>query len=564
MASAYIVFEYFSYRKAESNKVSTLALVIASNSSAALAFQSDDDANEILNALKADKYITAACLFDVNGNIFAKYPNSIKNSLLPSKPGIGGYSIKGSFIEGFEPVHQEKLHLGTLYIKSSLGGLYNQIKFNILIAMLLIAITLVVGFFLTKTIQKTISDPIISLEKAARNISAGGDYTIRATKSGNDELGSLTDAFNHMLSQIETQNQQIVKNEEHLRLATQSAELGTFDMDLNAGTMMWDRRCRELFGIYHNEKVTYEKEFIKGLHNDDREIILEKIDQAFDKQKSGGLYDVEYRTIGETDKRLRWVKAKGKVFFDDEDKPVRFIGSVLDITKQKQDEIRKNDFIAIISHELKTPLTTIKSYVQILLAKAKKQSDDFATNALTRAEVQANKMSSMIKDFLELAKIEEGKLRLEKDIVIVSELLEEVVSEAKLFGSTHQIDLNYCEGFKINADRDKIIQVLINLISNAIKYSQIGTAVKVGCSLEDNGRVKIFVKDNGVGISLLNQKKLFTRFYRVENEKVKTVSGFGIGLYIVSEILKYHGSQIKVDSTEGEGSTFYFLMEALP
>jgi hypothetical protein len=684
MSGAYILFEYYSTREAEKNKVATLALVIASNSSGALAFNSPEDATETLNALGADSYVTAACLYDNNGKLFAKYPKNLAPKLLPALPGTKGYSFNGGFIEGFETVHQQGLKLGTLYLKSSLEGLNKQIRFNIAVALFLIGLTLVAGYFLTIIFQKTISDPIISLERTAKSISENQNYSIRAIKSGNDELGSLTDAFNHMLSQIETQNtlilkanqessklaaivessgdaiigstinkvinswnksaahmlgysdtemigqpvsvifaskedasvvfqrmeteqhilpfetqfinkdgkildisltvsplrdsdgkvigssqiarditehkkkeQQIIQNEEHLRLATQSAELGTFDLDLLAGTMMWDPRCRELFGIYHDNPVTYEGDFLTGLHDDDRPRITQTIENAFNKNLSNGNYDVEYRTIGETDKKLRWVKAKGKVFFGQNDVPVRFIGSVLDITRQKHDEQRKNDFIAIISHELKTPLTTIKSYLQILLRNAKKDSDSFIINALTRAESQANKMSSMLKDFLNLARLEAGEFKLDKEIINLNSLLSELVSEAELLSSSHPIKSDFCEDPKILADKDKIGQIIINLISNAGKYSPVGSTITVGCERHEN-RIRIFVKDEGVGISLKDQKKLFNRFYRVKDEKTKTVSGFGIGLFIVSEILKYHGSQIEVQSEVGVGSTFYF------
>ncbi|MEJ6979077.1 PAS domain S-box protein [Pedobacter sp. P351] len=690
MSALYILVEYFSFKEAEKSKVSTLAVVIASNSSAALAFQSSEDATEILGALRADKYIKAACLYDVDGKVFATYPKNLNHQALPVKPREDSYFFKGKFIEGFQSVKQGNLHLGTLYIKSDLGGLYSRISFNILVAFILILVTLGVGYLLSNVVQRTISQPIIALEQTAKSISEKGDYSIRAIKTGNDELGSLTDAFNTMLNRIEHQNyeiiqvnressklaaivessgdaiigtssellitswnssaermlgftseemmglpvsiilpreqlnleaitdklksgeqlepietyfvtknkelvdisltispvkdqvgkvigmsqiardithqkkteRKIVENEEHLRLATQSAELGTFDLDLIAGTMLWDKRCRELFGINHQEPVIYEKDFVKRLHEEDRERIIKETEATFDKGLTSGIYDVEYRTVAETDKRVRWVKAKGRVFFDPHDKPIRFIGSVLDITRQKQDELRKNDFIAIISHELKTPLTTIKSYIQLLLARAQKETDAFGMNALTRADSQTSKMASMIKDFLNLARIEEGKLVLVKEIFDVGILMDNVVSEANFLSNTHDIKVDYCKGFKVNADKEKISQVLINLISNSVKYSQPGTSITVGCAQEGN-RLKIFVSDEGVGISPGDQIKLFTRFYRVENDKIKTVSGFGIGLYIVSEILKYHDTKIEVDSQEGVGSTFYFYLEAL-
>ncbi len=121
---------------------------------------------------------------------------------------------------------------------------------------------------------------------------------------------------------------------EQVRLSKEAAQLGTFDMDLEKGTLVWDERCRTLFGISHNDTVSYEHDFASGLHPDDRERILAVIENVYVKSISNGDYDVEYRTIGVEDKKVRWVRAKGKAYFDKDDKPVRFIGSVLEITDQ--------------------------------------------------------------------------------------------------------------------------------------------------------------------------------------------------------------------------------------
>jgi signal transduction histidine kinase len=245
-----------------------------------------------------------------------------------------------------------------------------------------------------------------------------------------------------------------------------------------------------------------------------------------------------------------------------EGNPVRFLGAVLDITGMKQEELRKNDFIAIISHELKTPLTAIKSYIQILLGKAKKDGDIFETNALVRAEAQTIKITSMINDFLNLARIEEGKLRITKEVFSLDNWLEDILSEAAFLTSNHQLKIVPCKGVEVYADKDKICQVLINLISNATKYSHPGTPVDIGCE-KVNGGVRFYVRDQGIGINPEHVDKLFNRFYRVENEQMKTVSGFGIGLYLVSEILRYHNSRLDVESQEGRGSTFSFILDAV-
>ena len=230
-----------------------------------------------------------------------------------------------------------------------------------------------------------------------------------------------------------------------------------------------------------------------------------------------------------------------------------------DITTQKLEEQRKNDFVAMVSHELKTPLTTISSYIQLLLAKSKIEGDEFRTNALTRTHVQTKKMVSMIHDFLSIARLDDGKISLHPSIFALHPLIEEVVEDAKILSTKHKIIIADCEEITLHADRDKIGQVLNNLLSNAIKYSPTGGKITLGCTKIKN-EVKIFVEDEGVGISMADQKKLSQRFFRSDNERLKGVSGFGIGLYLVSEILRLHNSKIELQSIENKGSTFYFQL----
>lgn len=229
-----------------------------------------------------------------------------------------------------------------------------------------------------------------------------------------------------------------------------------------------------------------------------------------------------------------------------------------DITERKLEEQRKNDFVAMVSHELKTPLTTITSYVQLLLSKAKTEGDTFRINALIRTEVQAKKMSSMINDFLNLARLEDGKVPLDKNIFQLDKLITEIAGDAQSLTSRHEVKILECGEILVNADRNKLGQVLTNLLSNAIKYSPAGGTVTIGCE-EAGGQVRVFVTDEGVGISSEDQKRLFERFYRANNN-LKTVSGFGIGLYLVSEVLRYHNTEIEVTSEVGKGSTFYFVL----
>lgn len=228
-----------------------------------------------------------------------------------------------------------------------------------------------------------------------------------------------------------------------------------------------------------------------------------------------------------------------------------------DISEKKQEEQRKNSFIAVVSHELKTPLTSIKAYIQILLERAKLKEDKFGVDVLLRSENQAKKMIAMIHDFLSLARIEDGKIHLNIVAFELKSLIEEIIADAQILTDNHTIALTGTDRILVEGDREKIGHVLLNLIGNAIKYSPNGGTIMIGCERKE-GKVCISVKDNGIGISPSDQKRLFERFYRVNNQTAAYVSGFGIGLYLVSEILRLHNSRIEVESSEGKGSTFSF------
>lgn len=348
-------------------------------------------------------------------------------------------------------------------------------------------------------------------------------------------------------------------SEENLRLVTQAAELGTFDLDLVKGTMEWDKRCRELFGIYNNQPVSFEHDFALGLHPEDRQRVAAVIAQSMDKKVSNGEYDVEYRTVGVEDEKLRWIRAKGKVFFDENDKPMRFIGAVLDITENKLDEIRKNDFIAMASHELKTPLTSLKAYIQLLMMKARKRGDEFLLESLQKSENQVNKMTSLIYGFLDLSKIEGGKLKLNLSRFDINTVIEEVITESSPIAPNHTISFDKGKSLIVKADAEKISQVLVNFISNAVKYSPKHSTIKVA-AIKQGTLVKVVVSDEGIGVDAEHQQHIFERFYRVDNPETKGFSGFGIGLYLSAEIIKLHKGVIGIESEENKGSAFYFIL----
>ncbi|WP_207425232.1 ATP-binding protein [Pedobacter sp. SYSU D00535] len=346
----------------------------------------------------------------------------------------------------------------------------------------------------------------------------------------------------------------IEEGEERLRVAAEAAELGFWDHNLRTGELVWDKRCKELFGLGERDSITFEK-YLEHVYPADKELLEKRISWALNPA-SGGYFDIEFRTANGQE---RWIRSVAKAFFDEENQPVRFIGSVLDVTNKKQEEIRKNEFIAMASHELKTPLTSAKAYVQMLAATAKKKGDNFFNQSLQKVDKQLNKMTKMINDFLDLSRIESGKFELQLETFELNSLVCEVIEEISPIVRYHRIT---CEGQQdvfVTADRQKINEVLLNFLNNAMKYSPGQEEVKVFISSEE-GFVTVRVVDQGIGIPAEERSKIFQKFYRSEKAFKSGFSGFGIGLYLSAEIIYRHQGRIGVTSEEGKGSTFYFSL----
>ena len=202
----FFIYEFYIFRKTSTEKLATIGKIIAANSTAALAFDNPDDAKEILAALKTEPHIVAAALYDTAGNLFSEYFSDAGMDVLPATSEIKGYRFTRSHLEGFEPVIQETKLLGTLYLKSDLEDMYDRFRLYAFIAGAVILLSFLLAYLLSKILQKSISKPVLDLGATAKIISEQKDYSVRAVRIGNDELGSLTEAFNHMLDQIQVQN----------------------------------------------------------------------------------------------------------------------------------------------------------------------------------------------------------------------------------------------------------------------------------------------------------------------------------------------------------------------
>jgi len=341
--------------------------------------------------------------------------------------------------------------------------------------------------------------------------------------------------------------------EERLRLAIEATGIGNWDLDLTEGDLINSPRLAVIFGLDPEEKID-EKQLRDMIHPEDRHIAL----KAFKKAIRTGVFLYEARIVW-ADGSTHWIRTSGKVIYDDQHKPLRMLGTTNDITERRHDEIMKNDFIAMASHELKTPLTSLKAYTQILASKAKKIDDQFFTGALEKCEKQINKMTRLIYGFLDMSKIESGKMQFNPQNFDINALIAEVVADNLSMDPGHNLVFTGGASVFINADKEKIVQVLNNLISNAMKYSAKGSTVTITAFIKGKN-LKVSVKDQGIGLKLKDQQTIFQRFYRVDNESTRGSSGFGIGLYLSAEIIKLHHGKIGVESQENKGSEFYFLL----
>lgn len=350
--------------------------------------------------------------------------------------------------------------------------------------------------------------------------------------------------------------EELQKAEESLRMATDSAEMGSWLINIATRELICSDRFKRLYGFEATDDLTFDRA-LQQIPADYRNVVSEAFENSI--LQSDGKLMFEYPVIAYNNGKLRWVRAIGKVTCDKDGKPARLAGLLHDITEVRQDEIRKNDFIGMVSHELKTPLTSLQGYVQILQERAKNQQDLFASGALNKVNNQINKMTGLINDFLNVSRFESGKIVLNKENFFLDQLVNELIEEAKIMVSSHHLIHSCTYSLPVHADRDKISAVISNLLSNAIKYSPHGKTIAINCQVTDT-KVLISVKDEGIGVCKSDSVKLFERYYRVENKLSNTISGFGIGLYLSAEIIEWHAGSIWVESVPGEGSTFFFSL----
>lgn len=236
--------------------------------------------------------------------------------------------------------------------------------------------------------------------------------------------------------------------------------------------------------------------------------------------------------------------------------------AIEDITDRREIERRKDDFLSIASHELKTPLTTIKGYVQALERMVPEGSSEKFKSILHKTSAHVNKLNNLIAELLDVSRIQTGNIELHKEAFDFDKMVHETIEGLQSVSTTHEISIHGKSGVKLSADESHVIQVLNNLISNAMKYAPESREIVIHvCTISEY--VKVSVTDFGMGISVEDQKRLFERFFRV-GEIQQRFPGMGIGLYICDQIIQKHNGTLWVESEKGKGSTFSFMLPINP
>jgi two-component system phosphate regulon sensor histidine kinase PhoR len=364
------------------------------------------------------------------------------------------------------------------------------------------------------------------------------------------EAQSATEKLNDELEDtVRDRTADLLISREHFKLLADSIPQMTWTNLQNGEFNFYNQRWYDYtgFDVQQNKATAWSA----VLHPDDIQLTTDKFWNAL---RNGSVFETENR-YKRHDGVYRWHLNRAVPLRDDEGKILFWVGTATDIEEQKQQMEKKDEFIGIASHELRTPLTSLKGYLQ-LIGHKKDALPDGVKPYIDKALNSLNKLQRLVNDLLDVSKIQAGRLEYGLHPVDITELIRLCTENARHVYPTFNIENKSESGLTINGNEERLEQVLMNFINNAVKYSPDSNSIVIKAEkLPDC--VRVSVSDKGIGLSPEQKGKIFERFYRVEDKKFMS-SGLGMGLYISQEIINNHNGKIGVESQLGIGSTFYF------
>ncbi|MDD5327385.1 MAG: ATP-binding protein [Phycisphaerae bacterium] len=603
---AFISWEWNTFRNNIVRNVSTQTEMIAENCKAALAFQDAEDAKVTLSALHVEPSIIFGGIYTKDNKLFATYYRGYAEIKVHPDTLLGkGFSFDNGFLNVFRPIVLDGEIIGTVCLRSDLSPMYTMLKRNASVIIAVLFFSSFIAFLMSSLLQNVISGPILSLAKVAKDVSEKKDYSTRAVRQSNDEVGLLINSFNEMLEQIQRRDAELVDSKEKLevRVEERTAELTTTNEQLTqeiterknaeeqlrkaeekyrtqfegaldaiivadaetgiiidcnpAATRLVDREKSELIGKSHT--ILHPPERIKGEFSDTfSQHILEKRGQTLETRvitKTGQLRDV---AIKATLLEFRGRKILQGIFRDiSENKKAELRQAQLLEQLEKTNQELK-DFAYIVSHDLKAPLRGIKTITEWITADYSDKLDENGREQIRLLASRVDRMHNLIDGILQYSRA--GRVDEEKAMVNLNELIADIID---LIAPPENIKITIENELPtIQCEQTRIRQVVQNLLTNAIKYmDKPKGSIKIGC-VEENGFWKFSVADNGPGIEEKHFEKIFQLFQTLTPRD--EFESTGIGLSIIKKIVEMYGGKIWVTSKIGEGCTFFFTLPVTP
>ncbi|MBO0861115.1 MAG: PAS domain-containing protein [Chloracidobacterium sp.] len=362
-------------------------------------------------------------------------------------------------------------------------------------------------------------------------------------------------------------------NQERLNLAQKASRSGSFEWNLQTNAIIWNEECEAIFGLSPGCFGGSYDDWVKCVHPEDRSRAEEDLRLAIDQGE--GLF--EYRII-RPDGSVRWMQARGRLYFDEDGRPLRWIGINIDITERKQMEDslrrqtmalqeadrRKDEFLATLAHELRNPLAPISNAIRILTLRANDPTVVARTSEVM--ERQVHQINRLVEDLLEVSRIGRGKIRLDKAPVDLADVVATAVETSRPLIEAHRHTLTVSlpeRPARVEADSARLAQVLSNLLNNAAKYTE--DSGRIDLSVEQvHGEAVIHVRDNGIGIAPERLLTIFDMFEQIEGASGRSQGGLGIGLTVARRLVEMQGGKIEAQSAGlGKGSDFVMRLPAL-
>lgn len=373
-------------------------------------------------------------------------------------------------------------------------------------------------------------------------------------KSQNRQLEAARDETKRMNDQLEetvkVRTADLHNSREHFKLLANNVTQMAWTNLPNGEVNFYNNRWYAYTGLSFEETKQWGWKAV--VHPDDLPNTMEKYLTSL---KTGEIFEAENR-YKRYDGSYRWHLNRALPQRDENNEIVFWIGTATDIEDQKKELEKKDEFIGVASHELKTPLTSLKGYLQLMKMQVKDNFPPAFPTYLDKANAVANKLQHLVDDLLDVSKINAGRLDYRMDTVNLRTIVGECADSSAHVYNGFEFEIDNREDYLVKANPERLEQVITNLVNNAVKYSKKDKRIIIKTQKNDD-KVRVSVTDFGIGLNEDQKKKIFERFYRIEDKKYMT-SGLGMGLYISSQIMDTHKGTIGVESEPGKGSTFYF------